>query len=127
MTFKGRIIDENNEPLFGVNIILPNIQSNFGTPIGISTDIDGNFSIYNSNINDNSEVQITYVGFMTLKTTVGKLNNKNIVLFESQLQGDEVTVIGTRQKNNWNWFLIALGTFAGYKILTSEKVKKITI
>lgn len=54
---RGTIIDDQGEPLIGASVIVP------GTTTGVTTDIDGNFSI---KVPDNTkELTIEYIGFKT--------------------------------------------------------------
>ena len=85
-TVKGKIIDENNEPLIGVSVILK------GSTTGTITDIDGNFEIAGGS--GKNVLEISYLGY--LKQNVNAENNKflNIKLEPDTKNLDEVVVIG---------------------------------
>lgn len=82
----GRITDENNEPMIGVNILVT--DSN----IGSVTNIDGKFSLMvpaNKN-----EIRISFIGYETATIQIPETNMINIQL-KPQARGlSEVVVIG---------------------------------
>jgi TonB-dependent starch-binding outer membrane protein SusC len=53
---KGKVVDENNEPLAGASIVIK------GTSVGTVTDIDGDYRIF---IKDSTLVAVSYVGYIT--------------------------------------------------------------
>ena len=53
---KGKVTDENGEPLIGVNISVD------GSSTGTITDFDGNFSIKSPG---NARLKISYIGYAT--------------------------------------------------------------
>ena len=82
---KGKIVDENGDPLVGVTI------QEKGTNNGTITDMDGNYSIM---AGARSTLQIRYVGYQQEDIAV---NGKNIinVNLKSELEDlDEVVVVG---------------------------------
>lgn len=84
-TIKGRVTDEDGEPIIGANIVEK------GTSNGTVTDIDGNFSL---NVNDDAALQISYIGYLAQEiNTVGKASF-DIVLREEQKSLDELVVVG---------------------------------
>ena len=96
----GKILDENNVPIQGANIIITNEASkNTGT----STDIEGNFSIQ---INESGtyNFRVTYIGYETYKKSIDisanqDLNLGSIVLMESTEFLQSVEVIGRKRKD----------------------------
>lgn len=86
-TLRGQVLDENNEPLIGANVMIP------GTKTGAITDFNGNFSLPLEN--DTQELQIGYVGYNPKTTKVlPDQNDIKIVMQEPALALDEVTVTG---------------------------------
>ncbi len=81
----GKIIDEQGEPIIGVNIVEK------GTSNGTVTDVDGNFSLTAAS---NSVIQITYIGYLTQEISIDGRNSFNIKLMEDTRALDEVVVIG---------------------------------
>lgn len=82
----GNVVDENNQPIPGANIIEK------GTSNGSVTDFDGNFSI---NVADeNSTLVISFVGYSTKEIVVGSQSNISITLLEDAAKLDEVVVVG---------------------------------
>lgn len=79
----GKVIDENNEPLIGVNIIVE------GSPEGSITDIDGNFTIAAS---QGSTLNFTYVGYAPLSIKITDKNIYEIKLVNDTKQLNEVVV-----------------------------------
>jgi TonB-linked SusC/RagA family outer membrane protein len=83
---RGTIVDENGEPLPGVNIVVK------GTLIGTITDLDGNFII---GVDSPDEILvISIVGYLTQEVTVGNQTQIDVTLAESLIELDEVVVIG---------------------------------
>lgn len=83
----GTITDsENGETLLGVNVIIG------GTTQGVSTDLDGDFSI--SVPGSNTVLVISYIGYQTQRITVGNQNILNIRLVPDTKALEEVVVVG---------------------------------
>jgi hypothetical protein len=57
----GTVIDVNNEPVIGVNVVEK------GTTNGIVTDMDGNFSL---SVRESATLQVSYVGYITQEISV---------------------------------------------------------
>jgi hypothetical protein len=80
----GSIVDSNNEPLIGANVVVK------GTTIGIITDVNGFYSIYT----DYGETLVfSYIGFETVEVEVDK-DIINVTLQEDLTTLDEVVAIG---------------------------------
>ena len=93
ITVTGTVIDSENNPLPGVTITV------VGSPRGVITDIDGNYSI---SVLPTDQLQFSFVG---LETKVVPVNNQrvlNVVLEEQADMLDEVTVVAfaTQKKEN---------------------------
>tara|TARA_R110002096_G_C14660704_1_gene727760 strand:- start:12863 stop:15910 length:3048 start_codon:yes stop_codon:yes gene_type:complete len=83
-TITGAVVDGNNIPLPGVNVIVK------GTTTGTATDFDGNYSL---NVeNDSAIIEISYVGYKTVEVTVGNQTIINITLQEDSEALDEVII-----------------------------------
>ena len=82
----GKIADENNQPLPGVNIVIK------GSTTGTVTDIDGKFSI--TVPGTNTIIEISYVGYRNQEFQVGNQTEFNITLLPDVTSLDEVVVIG---------------------------------
>jgi len=89
----GRVVDAQGEPIIGANII------ETGTTNGTVTDIDGNFLL---NVENNSSVHISYIGYLNQTISTAGKANFNIILQEDTKALDEVVVIGygTRQRRS---------------------------
>ena len=83
----GIISDDSLEPLPGVSVVIK------GTSIGVSSDIDGKFSI-NANIGD--ILIFSYVGFNSKEVTV--TGNTLNVTMEAGVTLDVVILVGNRSK-----------------------------
>src|SRR5690625_1929667 len=82
----GTVMDEEGEPLIGVNIQVK------GGNKGTSTDFDGEFTL--EDIDENSVLVVSYVGYQTQEVSVaGKSTLEIIMIPDSQLV-DEVVVVG---------------------------------
>ncbi len=84
-TARGKVVDINNEPLIGVNVVEK------GTTNGTITDIDGNFSL---NIQPNATLVFSYVGFVSQEIQWDGISSLNIVLIDDTELLDEVVVVG---------------------------------
>ena len=87
----GKVVDENNEPLIGVNIKVE------GNSEGAITDIDGNFTIV---VRQGNILSFTYVGY-TSKTV--RITDKNIYAVKlvsdtKQLNEVVVTALGIKRE-----------------------------
>lgn len=82
----GRIVDANNLPLAGVNVVEK------GTTNGAITSADGKFSLMVSSASP--VLQFSFIGYETQEVTVGTQTTLEITLAESLKGLDEVIVIG---------------------------------
>ena len=87
----GIVIDENNEPLIGVNIKVE------GSSIGAITDIDGNFNIMAP---QGSTLSFTYVGYtpQSVKITDKNIYEIRLVSDTKQLNEVVVTALGIKRE-----------------------------
>ena len=87
----GKVVDENNDPLIGVNIKVE------GTAAGSITDIDGNFLIEASTGNT---LTFTYIGYTSESIKVTNQNNYRIQLTADtqQLSEGVVTALGIKRE-----------------------------
>ncbi|MGK7392035.1 MAG: SusC/RagA family TonB-linked outer membrane protein [Candidatus Cyclobacteriaceae bacterium M2_1C_046] len=82
----GTVTDVGGEPLPGVNVLIE------GTTIGTVTDFDGNYKV---NVpGGNSVLVFSYIGYETVKETVGSRSVINVQLNENAEQLAEVVVVG---------------------------------
>jgi TonB-linked SusC/RagA family outer membrane protein len=91
-TITGKLIDKNDTPLIGVNVLVK------GTTNGTITDIDGSYSI---EAEDGDVLVYSYTGFITQEMAVGSQSVIDISLAEGSVL-DEVVVVGysTQKKAN---------------------------
>ncbi len=90
---KGKVTDAQGVGLPGVSVRLKN------STIGVSTDINGNFTI---SIPDAGILVFSYIGFVTIELPSNAKSAMNVVLQESKLALNEVVVVGygTQKKVN---------------------------
>lgn len=81
---KGRVIDENGDPIIGANVLIK------GTSIGTITNIDGDFTIEAPN--KDAIIRIGYIGYEEIEIKAGQ--NLTIVMKENSEMLDDVVVIG---------------------------------
>ena len=93
-TFKGKIIDKENQSISFANVVAKNISDN-SLITGVISDENGRFSIKTKN--NNIYLEISFVGFKTKKITPKKSNIGNILLEEEGELLKEV-VITARKK-----------------------------
>ena len=84
-TVTGSVIDSNDVPLPGANIVEK------GTINGTQTDFDGNFSL---EVGDNAVLVVSYLGFTTKEVNVNGQSSITISLEEDAAGLDEVVVVG---------------------------------
>lgn len=81
----GTVVDQNGEPLKGVNVIEK------GTTNGTMTDMDGRFTL---SVPGNATLQISYIGYTTEEVVVNNQTKLNITLKEDSQNLDELVVVG---------------------------------
>ncbi len=86
----GSVVDENNEPLTGVNIQLK------GTFIGTATDANGDFSFHVPLLEGAERtLVVSFVGFRPEEVSISpESTNKNITMTEDILRTSEIVVTG---------------------------------
>ena len=84
ITIRGRVTDENNQPIPGVNVLIK------GTSRGASTDVNGQYTI--SVDNENSVLIFSYVGYMSQEITVGGRTVIDVTLSPDLKALEEVVV-----------------------------------
>lgn len=92
-TITGMVVDANNEPIIGANII------EVGTTHGTVTDIDGNFRL---DVANNASISISYIGYLNQTINTAGQTTFNITLMEDMQALEEVVVVGfgTQRKEN---------------------------
>ncbi|WP_304131400.1 carboxypeptidase-like regulatory domain-containing protein [Mesonia mobilis] len=89
ITISGTVIDEEGLPLPGVNVV--QLNSSHGT----QTDFDGNFSIIIPLIEDDTQLEFTYVGHEKLLLACNKIDYDNVkVVMKHDPEMNEVITVG---------------------------------
>lgn len=88
---KGKVVDEDNQPLIGVSVKVKD------QPIGISSDINGNFSL---KVPQNSVLVFSYIGYLTQEENIAGRTFINVILKADAKALEEVVVVayGTQKK-----------------------------
>ncbi|MBB6463292.1 SusC/RagA family TonB-linked outer membrane protein [Flammeovirga kamogawensis] len=96
-TLTGLVVDENNEPLIGVTVAL---IGDFETPIGTTTDFDGNYKILVPE--GVTGVSFRYMGYETQTFDLTNQTNISVTLKEDIDVLNEVVVVGygTQEKKD---------------------------
>lgn len=84
---KGVVLDENGRPMAGVIIRVK------GTNFAATTDSKGEFKI--SNVNENQQLQISFLGYKVQEVSVGKLRDIVVKMELSTSLLEEVAVVNT--------------------------------
>ena len=84
-TVSGVVVDEYNEPLMGVSVQIA------GTTNGVTTDIDGNYTI---SLPANGSLKFSYVGYKPLTVPVAGKSTIDVTLEPESNMLDEVVAIG---------------------------------
>ena len=102
------IVSSKDHPLPGVSVIVK------GTTIGTSTDFDGNYRI--DNVNANSILVFSSVGFKTQEIVVGNNLEIDVILEASTESLDEVVLIGYNQSQSKRTLSQAISTISNKQI-----------
>ncbi|WP_245542036.1 TonB-dependent receptor [Proteiniphilum acetatigenes] len=81
----GRVTDENDDPVIGANISVPE------TTIGTVTDIDGNYAL---SVPRGATLRVSYIGYLEQQFTITNQTVLNVQLQEDTEVLDELVVIG---------------------------------
>lgn len=111
--FNGRVIDSNNEPIYGVSVIVNNNESknssgkgsdndsqskkNVSKRIGVTTNIDGKFTI---KVHRGDKLEFSFIGFETKYVVATTSNPIEVVLQEDTeiLNSVVVTALGIKRE-----------------------------
>lgn len=96
ITIKGKVTDENGEPVPGVAVMV------VGTTNGRATDIDGNYELIVEK-DPNLELRFSYIGMQTQQIKLGNRTVLNVVMKSANITMDEVMVVayGTTKKESF--------------------------
>ena len=83
---KGKVVDDQSEPIVGVNVYLK------GTTKGTSTNKDGEFTL--DVPNKNAVFVFSFIGFNTQEITLGNQSTLNVTMITDIKSLDEVVVVG---------------------------------
>lgn len=97
----GLVSDEKGEPIIGASILIK------GSKQGTITDANGRFSI---DVNENSTLLISYIGYKTTEYIVGQQKNILIKIEKNTKELDEVVVVayGTMKKSDVNAAIVSI-------------------
>lgn len=90
----GQIIDEDELPLPGVNVVIK------GTSQGTITDLTGNYTV---SVADTSQILVfSYIGYLTQEIAVGNQKKINLTLRPDNQNLEEIVVVGygTKKKSD---------------------------
>ena len=90
----GKVIDKNNQPLFGANIFWQ------GTSQGTVADENGEFSI--EKVENSSSLLVSFIGFKTKKIEIINSESLTIVLEESN-DLDEITITKVTKSTQYSY------------------------
>lgn len=82
----GKVSDPTGEALIGVSVTVK------GQPTGVTTDIDGNYSI--TGVDPKATLVFSYVGFRQEEVAVKGRTNIDVTMYEDNELLDEVVVVG---------------------------------
>lgn len=108
---EGRITDEDNFPLSGVNVIVINTTS------GTATDLNGYFSLP-VNSSGSYEIEVTMIGYkkQRITITIPQQNQISIKLQETIIQSDQVVVTAGKYEQRMDELPVSAA------IMTSEMI-----
>jgi CarboxypepD_reg-like domain len=102
---KGVVVDENGRPLSGISIGV--VKSK----IGANTNVNGEFEI--KNLSPKDSIQLSYVGYKTLKIPVNNGNFGKLSLVQDTQMLSEVVVVGSQQQKTKS----IVGAVDKYKVI----------
>ncbi len=111
-TVNGVVQDASGEPLIGASVVVK------GATTGVSTDVDGNFSI---KAQMGSLLTVSYLGYLTQDVKVTS-NNLKVVLQENNQVLDEVVVLGYGAKQRKQDLSASVGVVANAEELAKRPV-----
>ena len=76
---------EDHEPLIGVSVVVK------GNPVGVSTDIDGNYTI---SAPAGATLQFSYIGYQTVDKSIAGKTNIDVIMEPQSDVLDELVVVG---------------------------------
>lgn len=82
----GRVVDENGQPLPGVNVLVR------GSTSGTVSDADGVYSI--GGVSDNTVLSFSFIGYLAQEVTVGSRSVIDVSLTPDVTSLEEIVVIG---------------------------------
>lgn len=96
ITVKGKIVDDHGDPLPGANVLVK------GTTIGVSADMDGNYSITFSKSGKNNDVLVfSFIGTENQEINVSSSTTVNVTLKVSTLDAVVVNGFYTQSKETF--------------------------
>ena len=100
---QGAVTDEGGSPVPGVSVVIK------GTTVGIVTDMNGKYQI---EANGKSTLSFSIIGYKTQDIPVSGKNEINVKLVPSNLQVDEVVVVGygTQRKSDISGSVVSVNT-----------------
>ena len=103
ITVSGTVTDSTGEPIIGASVLV------VGTTSGVSTDIDGNYSL---TADAAGQIKVTYIGYLAQTISIDGKSTINVVLMENAELLDEVVVIGygTMKKSDLTGAVSSLGS-----------------
>ncbi|MCH4213293.1 MAG: TonB-dependent receptor [Prevotella sp.] len=107
---KGKIIDENGDPVIGASITIN------GSSKGTVTDLDGVFTI---NVPDKAKLKVSYIGY--IPQIITNLDNPKIQLVADNLKMDEVVVLGNYGSQS------KLRTTGSVEVVSSDELKDLSV
>ena len=87
-TLKGKVFDDQNEPLLGVTILVKEVPNK-----GVTTNERGEFSIH---VEPHQTLVFSYIGFKNQEIKVGKQKNLVVTLVSEAEELPELLVVGSR-------------------------------
>ncbi|MGN1173075.1 MAG: SusC/RagA family TonB-linked outer membrane protein, partial [Muribaculaceae bacterium] len=103
ITVSGTVTDTTGEPIIGASVIV------VGTTTGVSTDIDGHYSV---SADKAGQIKVTYIGYLPQTINVEGQTTIDVVLKENAELLDEVVVVGygTMKKSDLTGAVSSLGS-----------------
>ena len=115
-TLTGKVLDVDNIPLIGVNVLKS------GTAVGTITDIDGSYSLA---VARGDVIEFSYTGFETQSITITDQTSLDISMASDAELLDEVVVVGygTRKKSDVTGSVSSVTTeeLTAFPVLNAEQ------
>ncbi|WP_443633439.1 carboxypeptidase regulatory-like domain-containing protein [Candidatus Marifrigoribacter sp. Uisw_064] len=120
-SIRGVVVDTNNEPFSGANIVAVHTPS--GTKYGSITNFDGRYNLLNMRVGGPYSFTVSYLGYKSqtfdnIQLTLGKTYNLDVTMSEDSEELEAVVITATRDPGTFGTDRTGAETNVGRRELT---------